>query len=136
MQYARLYGWKAGMFSPEQVCDSSLTTASGVLTCSFGDMEGLYTYTFAAHFADEIELESDSIEYGVTGALFDASGLILGALLVLTTAALGLYSAGVAVILAGVGLLFGRLLGLFSLEFSAVIAIMVVSVVLFVKMQR
>ena len=136
MQYARLYAWKAGLFNSLSVCDTNLTTASGALTCNYGDMSGVYTYTFAAHFADEIALESDTIEYGVTGALFDASGLIMGGMLVLAVAAMGLYSAGIAIIMAAVGLIFGRLLGLFSLEFSAVVAITVVAVVLFVKMQR
>ena len=135
MQYARLVVWKNELFSPTNLCDTNLTTASGSISCSLGDVNGTYTYSFSAHFADEIVLETGSIERGGIGALFGAEGLFLAIALFLLCVGVGSFNPGVSVIMGFVGVVVAFTIGVFNIEFSAIVALGVVAIALYLQLR-
>lgn len=136
MKYARLQVWKTGLFSPTSVCDTSLTTASGSLTCPLGNVSGQYVYTLSAHFADEITLYQDELDYsGTSSALFGTTGLIAGAFVFLMAALAGAHSAGAVLIMGTVGLIAAQLIGLLGLAPSALVGFAVVAFAIFIKIK-
>lgn len=135
MKYSRLKVWRNALFSPEVICDTNASTASATLTCAMGDVSGLYTYALSAHFADEIPLIQENIEWG-NAALFGAEGLLLGFLLFIVVGFSGLFSPAAAVIMGSVGLLLGYASGVFNIAFSGVVAFCIVAVILAIKLKQ
>jgi len=135
MKYARLVVNEVGLFSPIGVCDSSVTTTSGTISCNLSNYtDKVVSYSFAAHFAEETLLESGNIGFS-KAALFGDEGLLIALILFLLCAAVGAHNPAYSVFMGFVGLVVAWAIGLFSIELSAIVAMGVVAGVIMLKMR-
>lgn len=135
MKYTRLRLWYFGVFNKTLICDTNTTTTSGTLLCSIPlTYNGTFNYLFAAHFAQEVTIDSGMIEMPTT-ATFAAIGLLPTLLLFLALAFAGLWNPTVSIVLGYIALVAAWAMMLLNIEIVALVALGVVVGMIAYKMR-
>jgi len=117
------------------ICDSSLYSTSGTLTCNLTGYEGDFRADAYVSRSPEQKVGYKHIFISLIKATLGSTGILLSLFIIITIALVGAWNPAVGVILVGFSVLMMKLLGFVAFGYTTVILVFIMAIILAVKMK-
>lgn len=130
---------KINMLGEEEICSSCLSSTSGTLTCSLGNVSGDYKYDLylVTNSGNKYLVEQNYLNF-VTGVttVFGSYGLFIGIMLVLSAVGLSIINPFVSGVVAVLGLAMGQLMGLYEISIAGFVSLIIIAIMIMIGGMR